>query len=296
MNYEYFNVFLVVGKHKNITRAAQELYTSQPAVTRTIKKLEAELGCQLFTRTKNGVEFTKEGARLYTFVESSAIQLSRGMDEIANSVNSTTGTIRIGATSTALDEYLYSYLDKMSKAYPHMHFVVSSSSNDKTIDRLNNKLIDIAVVSTPYHTPRDTLQAIKLSEFKDVVVCGNEYKDLLNKKLNLKDLENYPFLTLSKDMQLREFLDDIFIKEKININPIVETNSVSILLPLVINNMGLAIIPETVAKRSLETGKLHILDVDYDFPVREIHLLYDTSFVLPRVVREFLKSIQEEDS
>ena len=65
MNYDYYRVFYIVGKTKNITRAARELYTSQPAVTRTIKKLENDLGCQLFYRTKNGMEFTEEGTLSY---------------------------------------------------------------------------------------------------------------------------------------------------------------------------------------------------------------------------------------
>jgi DNA-binding transcriptional LysR family regulator len=293
MNFDYFNVFYVVGKHKNITKASKELYTSQPAVTRTIKKLESEIGCPLFTRTKSGVEFTREGATLYKFVESSVMQISRGMDEIANSINSTKGTIKIGATSTALNDYLYNYLAQLSEEYPNMHFEISSSSNNKTLDKLRDKLIDIAVVSTPYHLPASTFKVIKLSTFKSVVVCGNKYKDLVGKKLSLKDLENYPLLTLSKDMQLREYLDKIFKEEHINFHPLVGTNSVSILMPLVISNMGLAIIPEPLARRFKDNPNFHVLNVDYEFPDREIHLLYDTAYALPLVVREFLKLIEK---
>ena len=64
MNYEYYKIFNCVGKHKNITRAAEELYSSQPAVTRAIQKMEAELNCRLFVRTKSGVGFTHEGQTL----------------------------------------------------------------------------------------------------------------------------------------------------------------------------------------------------------------------------------------
>ena len=52
MNYEYYKIFYYVGKHKNITKAAAEMYSSQPAVTRAIQNLESELGCRLFTRNK----------------------------------------------------------------------------------------------------------------------------------------------------------------------------------------------------------------------------------------------------
>ena len=65
MNYDYYRVFLAVGKRGSFTRAAEELYTSQPAVTRTIKNLESELGVRLFVRGKKGVEFTPEGTVLF---------------------------------------------------------------------------------------------------------------------------------------------------------------------------------------------------------------------------------------
>ena len=61
MNYEYYKIFNCVGKHKNITRAAEELYSSQPAVTRAIQKMEAELNCRLFGGPDNGGEWTAEG-------------------------------------------------------------------------------------------------------------------------------------------------------------------------------------------------------------------------------------------
>lgn len=58
MNYDYYRTFYYVGKHKSLSKAAAELYSSQPAISRTIQKLEAELGCQLFIRGKTGVTFT----------------------------------------------------------------------------------------------------------------------------------------------------------------------------------------------------------------------------------------------
>ena len=79
MNYDYFRIFYYVGKHKNITRAANELYSSQPALTRAIQNLERELGCRLFVRTKTGVEFTNEGQRLFEYVNIAHNQLLKGL-------------------------------------------------------------------------------------------------------------------------------------------------------------------------------------------------------------------------
>ena len=64
-NFEYYRIFYYVAKYGNLTRAASALNTSQPAVTRTIHKLEDDLGCRLFIRSKMGMELTAEGKALH---------------------------------------------------------------------------------------------------------------------------------------------------------------------------------------------------------------------------------------
>ena len=64
-NFEYYKIFYYVAKYGNLTRAAAALNTSQPAVTRVIHKLEADLGCRLFIRSKSGMELTAEGSRFF---------------------------------------------------------------------------------------------------------------------------------------------------------------------------------------------------------------------------------------
>ena len=77
MNYEYLKVFYLVCEYHNFSKAAKELYTSQPAISRIISSLEAELSTKLFLRTKSGVMLTKEGERLYQMIEIPFNQLSR---------------------------------------------------------------------------------------------------------------------------------------------------------------------------------------------------------------------------
>ena len=82
INLEYYKIFYYVGKYKSITKAAQMLYSSQPAVTRIIQKLENELECKLFVRSQAGMDFTQEGKTLFDYVSIAYNQLERGEDEI----------------------------------------------------------------------------------------------------------------------------------------------------------------------------------------------------------------------
>ena len=80
-NFEYYRIFYYVAKYGNLTRAASALNTSQPAVTRTIHKLEDDLGCRLFIRSKMGMELTAEGQQFFEYVSAGCAQFSEGQAE-----------------------------------------------------------------------------------------------------------------------------------------------------------------------------------------------------------------------
>lgn len=83
-NFEYYKIFYYVAKYENLTKAATALKTSQPAVTRTIHKLEGELGCRLFTRSKTGMKLTPEGRTFYGYVAAGCAQFFKGDNDLSN--------------------------------------------------------------------------------------------------------------------------------------------------------------------------------------------------------------------
>ena len=106
-NFEYYKIFYYVAKYENLTKAATVLKTSQPAVTRTIHKLENELGCRLFTRSKTGMQLTPEGRTFYGYVAAGCAQFFKGENDLSNLISLENGTIYISATETALHCYLF---------------------------------------------------------------------------------------------------------------------------------------------------------------------------------------------
>ena len=106
INYDYYKIFYYVAKYKNITKAAQVLLNNQPNITRTIKILENELGCVLFTRNNKGMTLTPEGERLFIHVESALKNIEDGEKEIIESKNLETGSIYIATSEVALLCYL----------------------------------------------------------------------------------------------------------------------------------------------------------------------------------------------
>lgn len=277
MNFDYYRVFLAVGKHHSFTRAAEELFTSQPAITRTIKNLESELGVRLFIRSKKGADFTPEGKRLYETVNTAFSLLTKAETDLADSLSLQKGTVALGSTITALDEFLMDFLEDFRSQYPGIRIKISTQSSDQTIAKLTQGLIDIAFVTTPYHAS-NSLEEVTLKEFDNIAICGSGFPELQKGVHALEELATYPFVYLSTAMQLREYTDAIFAAHSCKINPLVELDSASTIAPMVGKNLGIGIVPKSLVKESLNRGEIFEIHLSEPLPPREVVMLRCPSF------------------
>lgn len=277
MNYDYYRVFLAVGKHRSLTRAAEELYTSQPAVTRTIKNLETELGVKLFVRSKKGVEFTAEGQRLYENVQAAFALLGKAEEEISASLSLQAGSVSLGATVTALDEFLFDFLEAFRERYPGVKFRISTQSSDQTIGKLREGKIDIAFVTTPYRQSED-LKAVTIGRFENIVIAGAGYPELRKGKHDIASLSKYPLVYLSSAMQLREYCDDIFRSHGVSVTPSIELDSASTIAPMVAKNFGIGIVPRSLVRDALTKGEVFEVKTSEPLPEREVVMLKSLSY------------------
>lgn len=299
MNYNYYEIFYFVGKHKNITKAALEMYSSQPAVTRAIQNLEAELGCRLFTRNKTGVEFTHEGETLFNYVSIAYSQLLKGEDEVRRAISVETGTIYIGASVTSLHEFLFAFLNVFQRKHPKVKLKITTGSNNGTIEKLKNGTVDLAFVSTPCNMPK-TLRSVTVRKFSDILIAGNRFHALQDKPLTLGDLKNYPFVCLRHSMQLRQFLDDIFAQNNLVITPDIEADGSDLLVPMISHNLGLGFVPQEMAEAAIRREEVFRIPLDYEMPERQICMVIDprhprtsASHELYNMVSAYVKSKDE---
>lgn len=292
MNYDYYRVFLSVGKHHSFTRAAEELYTSQPAVTRTIKNLETELGVKLFVRSKKGVEFTLEGERLYEGASAAFALLNKTEEELSASLSLQAGSVALGATITALDEFLFDFLESFRKDYPGIKIRISTHSSDQTIAKLRQGKIDIAFVTTPYRYSEDLI-AFTISSFENIVIAGHGYPELRKGKHDIASLSKYPLVYLSSAMQLREYCDDIFRAHGVSVTPSIELDSASTIAPMVAKNFGIGIVPKSLVRDALEKDEVFEVQTIEPLPSREVVMLKSASYPETAPAKAFFLSAKE---
>ena len=270
MNYTYLNVFYTVAKLQNISKAAEELGVTQPAVSRIISNIEKEYHTKLFFRSKTGVSLTRDGQNLFEMIKAPLIELEKVSNNLSSNKTLDKVTIHIGATSTALYCYLFKHLeDDIKKIFPNVNFKIYSDSSTKLLNMVSNGSIDFAFITTPYQG-REDLETHNVVKLNDILIAPISYKDQIKDKVSIKDLENYPFILLSKEMQFREYIDNFLNKYKVHVTPVYETDSSAILTPFVELGYGLTFIPDEMAIKSINEGKCYQVNIREKLPDRYI--------------------------
>ena len=108
VNLELYRMFYSVTVNKNITKAARELCISQPAISKSIKKLESQLNCTLFIRSKSGVVLTNEGEILFTQIKDVIENINSVEEKIKELNNLEGGSLNIGVSNTITQNYYVS--------------------------------------------------------------------------------------------------------------------------------------------------------------------------------------------
>ena len=294
-NFEYYKIFYYVAKYENLTKAAMALKTSQPAVTRTIHKLEGELGCRLFTRSKTGMKLTPEGRTFYGYVAAGCAQFFKGENDLSNLISLENGTIYISATETALHCYLFQAMEEFNSLYPNVRFKILNNSTTESVNAVKEGKVDLAFVSANLQVAKPLRMKI-LRKYRDILIAGMRFEELKagKEELLLKELVSYPWISLTAETITRRFLNEYFEKNGLTFAPDMELATTDMILPAVRHNLGLGFIPAEFADAELKSGQVFEIKVKEKLPERNIVLIYDMEYPQSIAAKEFQKFLKEK--
>lgn len=293
INFELYKVFYHVSKTLSFSEAASHLYISQSAVSQSIRLLEEKLGCQLFFRNTKKVKLTKEGEVLYTHIEQAFNFIKSGERTLESMHNLTRGEIRIGATDTICKYYLMPYFKKFNELFPQVKIHITNRTSLRCIELLKNGSVDIAVINLPHDCGYKNIDLRPTRIVKDVFVGGNSYSHLRDRKVKLKELEDYPLLVLEKGTVTREFFDTLLTKNGVKKQPDVELGSVSLLVEMAAINLGIAFVPNDTISKSVEQNDVFILDLEEELPERYIGIATHTNIPMSMSAIKFIELLTE---
>ena len=279
ISYDHYRVFYYVAKCSSITQASTLLLNNQPNVTRTIKRLEKELDCVLFVRSRQGVQLTPEGEKLFEHIRIAFEHIEAGEEEIALKKTMQRGIVTIGASELALHCLLLPILKEYRQLYPGVRIKVSNHSTPQALDALKNGLVDIAVVTTPLDLT-DTLKSTPIKSIQEVAVCGTSFSAIGEKELTLSELSEYPLICLGEQTKTFDFYSEFFKQNGVVFSPSVEAATADQIMPLVMHDLGIGFVPTTFLSNVKEADSIHVLHLKESIPPRSVCLVKHTGTVL----------------
>ena len=294
-NLSSYRIFYAVANTGNISKAAKELYISQPAISKSIQELEDSIGVKLFHRSSRGVTLTSEGELLYAHVKSAFEVLTLGEDKLRRSIALGMGHLTIGVSSTLCKYILLPYLKDFIKKYPHINISIACHSTNHTLKLLEDGKLDIGLIGKP-----DNLKNIdfySLREIEDIFIATRDYlQNLRIRGVNRHQiLQNATLMLLDKENMTRQYIDNYFQDNHILIQDIIEVSNMDLLIEMVKIGLGVGCVIRDFVKTELQSNTLVEIPLKLPIQKREIGFAYHRDVKISKSLAHFIHFYEQYD-
>ncbi len=288
-NLSLYYIFNCVSEAGNISRAAKQLYISQPAVSKSIQSLEDNLGITLFIRSSRGVKLTDEGRLLYDYTKSAFDTLKCGEDNLRHVHDLGIGHLRIGASTTLCKYLLLPYLNGFVKENPHIKITIDNQSSSHTMKLLENNALDLGLIAKP---DSDNFYFYSLGPIEDIFVATKTYLDNLMLRENSGDIFSCAnIMLMDKENVSRKYIDDYFKTNSIDPKNILEISNMDLLIEFAKTSLGVACVIKEFVAKELEEGTLIQIPLKNPVNKREVGFSYSKNAFLSDSMQKFMTYI-----
>lgn len=270
-NLSRYKIFLCVAQCLSISKASEQLYISQPAVSSCIKKLEESLGVTLFIRKARGVILTENGKILYQSVKQALGTLTDTEKNLMNAKSA--GRLRIAASNVLCKYMLMPYLKQFTEKYPEVDLSIVCTSSDKAFALLEEHAIDVALAAKPADT--SCFSYTPIGAIEDIFVCSPSY---FEKILCGEDdvFETGKVMLLNKNNVSRMHVDNYFAENGIVPSHVLEVNDMNLLIEFSKIGIGVSCVVKQFVEKELSEGSLREIKLKKTIPPREAGFLYNS--------------------
>lgn len=232
--------FLAVYDLRSIGQAAEKLFLTQPALSKSIRQLEEDLKVKLFDRTPLGVVPTVFGDALAQHAKVIRSEIRHAETEIANLRGATKGHVTVGVGPSVAANFMPIATQRLRKERPGVNLTVIEGLGDTLIPALRRGEIDLAIGAWPRIVDGDLTAEVVLREELSVV-CGPKHPLTKEKKPQLKELLDHPWVLPPQTQRWRQLFEETFLAQGLSPPaPVVTSNSASYIRTLLLDNQFLS--------------------------------------------------------
>jgi DNA-binding transcriptional LysR family regulator len=256
MDLTQLRAFVTVAREGNLTRAAERLHLTQPAVSLQIKALQATLDLQLFVRTPSGMALTDDGSKLLPYAErvmASVAEFRQGADGLHNTLS---GSLSIGTILDPEFIRLGAFLKLLVETYPHLSTRLQHGMSGSVMQQVKNGTLDVGFY---LGQPGREFHYQALTSFSYSVLAPRGWKSRVTGK-GWSDLAKLPWIWSPPESAHNRLLTKTFAHHKASPNRVALVDQEPSMLDLVKSGVGLSLVRESIALREAHAHGLVIAD------------------------------------
>lgn len=296
MNMKQFRYVVVLAAEGSFSRAADKLGISQPSLSQYLKKIEKEVGAQLFDRSGSEIRLTDAG-RVYLDSGRNILDIERQMkNKISDITECKYGDLIIGISPHRAIYLMPEAIKKFQRIYPGIHVSLEERTGSLLLENAARGDFDLCITAAP--ADDNIFQTVKILDEEVILAVpienelnGSSEADRKYPVIDIKDIDHANFITLSGTQRMQKMLDKICSEYDLRYNNAVSVNSIEAQISMVRKGLGMALIPSSVGQA--ETEGITFFSVKQKLPVREIIAVYRNGRHVTKPMRDMVNILRK---
>ena len=289
MDFDQLTTFLEVVKQGNFSRAGEKVYRSQSAVSAQIRQLEQDYGTKLLDRSGKRVALTPAGEVLFEYANRLLALRGESLRAVADQLQTPRGVLAIGANEATCLYVLPETFSEYRRRYSDVQISIYRNFSHKILERLQDGLIDVGIVTMPVKGPRLVVKRI----FHDrlMLMTGPNHPLAKMDSVTVESIVDYPII-LPKAGHTRKTMDKLLRPYQGQTRIAMELPSIAMIKAFVASGMGVSLISESFARQESHAGDLVLIPLSDVSLSRELALVYHQDRTLPRSAVAFIEMVR----
>ncbi len=292
MDFDQLAGFLEVAKHQSFSRAAQNLYRTQPAISAQVRLLEQEFGERLFDRSGKKVLLTPAGEILRGYAEKLHQVQREALQAVAEMHRRPRGKLHIGANEATCLYVLPRAFAQFKAQYPEVQINILRNFSHKILQKVQDGVVDLGILTLPLKANHVNVEVLPIFKDEIRVVVPPDHPLARNKKVSVEQMAGHP-LIIPKTGHTRHMLERMLRPYRNRLQISMELASVETIKKFVGAGLGISVISHSYALPEVEAGLLRLIPFEGIKLFRELGLIYRNDRNLSLPAKAFIEVIRQ---
>jgi DNA-binding transcriptional LysR family regulator len=250
--------FVETARRGSVSRAAESLFLTQPALTARLKSLERELGTELFVRTGRGVRLTEAGRAFLPYAQRSLQTIAEGRHLVSELARGGAGELALGAAPAVSTYVLPAILDRYHRSYPNVQLAVRTGHSEEILELVLREEVELGLIRALRHPD---ISSTPLYEDELVLVCDPRHPFAKRPEISVEEIGDERVILFDRTSSYHDLTAAFFREAGVVPRGVMELDNIDATKKMVRQGLGVAMVPKTAASEELEAGTLHAVRI-----------------------------------